>query len=63
MNEFMVIQGSTKATEYFCNDCGQLRLNLVERTTCGNCGKSNIVVGEVGALDKDNLKRQWEARP
>lgn len=45
-------------TEYFCISCEQLRLNLAERTTCGNCGSSDIIHGKIGELDKESLKKE-----
>jgi len=48
---------SGKATEYFCFDCGQLRLSLIsEKTKCKSCGSLNIITGECGELDKQKLK-------
>jgi hypothetical protein len=38
--------------ETLCSDCGQLRLNYIGATECGNCGSKNIKVGEVGELKK-----------
>ena len=50
----------TSATprEYFCNDCKQLRLSLleIEPQSCRSCGSSDIIVGKVGELDKEKLK-------
>lgn len=42
--------------EYFCKECGQLRLSLRSEKRCGNCGSFNIVIGKVGELDKSTLK-------
>lgn len=42
-------------TEYFCPNCKQLRLNLANRKTCGNCGCEEIHIGAVGCLDKKEL--------
>lgn len=41
-----------EANEYYCNDCKQLRLNLANRITCGNCGSSNVIFGKIGSLNK-----------
>ena len=47
-------------TEYFCFDCGQLRLSLTEdKSKCKNCGSTNIITGEVGELDKQKLKKEY----
>lgn len=47
--------------EYFCYDCGQLRLDLRKKTLyCGYCGSPDIKVGKPGALDKDALKKEFE---
>ena len=43
------------ATEYFCIDCLQLRLNLANSTKCGNCGSENIIHAKIGELDKEQL--------
>lgn len=61
--EDFVIEGSktSAATEYFCKDCKQLRLNLTDKKSqCGKCGSKNIVVGAVGSLDKTKLLAQGE---
>ena len=48
------------ATEYFCFDCGHLRLTFVANNSiCMNCGSTNIVAGKVGELDKDALKKKY----
>ena len=48
------------ATEYFCYDCGQLRLTYTDKKSiCMNCGSTNIVAGKVGELDKDALKKKY----
>lgn len=42
--------------EYFCNNCHQLRLSLLSKTNnCGNCGSKDIIKGDIGSLNKDNL--------
>lgn len=52
-----------KPTEYFCNDCKQLRLSLIkDKSKCGNCGSTNIVTGAVGSLDKTVLVRSNNGR-
>lgn len=38
--------------ETLCLDCGQLRLNYIGATECGNCGSKNIKVGKIGELEK-----------
>lgn len=43
------------ATEYFCRDCRQLRLNCANSTRCKNCGSDNILHGIVGSLNKIDL--------
>lgn len=49
----------TPDCEYFCRDCGQLRLSYLDKTeVCGNCGSSNIVKGEPGKLNKEVLKKE-----
>ncbi len=45
-----------KETEYFCKDCLQLRLSLKDdKSTCGNCGGTNLITGECGTLNKEAL--------
>jgi len=45
-----VFEGST---EYYYRNCYQLRLDISgKRTTCGNCGSKDIVMGPVGTIDK-----------
>ncbi len=55
-----IYKGETKMPdethEYFCKDCLQLRLAVRDaRTSCGNCGSKNIIIGKVGDLDKSRL--------
>lgn len=46
--------------EYFCYDCGQLRLLFINnKTGCGNCGSDNIISGKPGELDKAKLKKEY----
>jgi len=45
--------------EYFCYECGQLRLKLNHTKGCNNCGSLNVIKGKVGELDKDKFKEQW----
>ena len=47
-------------TEYFCYSCGHLRLSLIDdKSKCQNCGSTDIVTGEVGELDKQKLKNDF----
>lgn len=47
--------------EYFCNDCGQLRLSIdTFDGYCKHCGSANTTSGPVGSLDKETLKKEWE---
>lgn len=49
-----------EATEYFCFNCGQLRLSLIkEKTLCKGCGSTNIIIGKCGELDKQKLKKEF----
>ncbi len=49
-----------KGTEYFCNDCGQIRLSLiVDKSKCDNCGSKNIIVGKINELDVEALKNNY----
>ena len=48
--------------EYFCKDCGQLRLAVAkerEGYLCANCNSNNITTGDVNALNKEALKDEW----
>ncbi|HDZ15190.1 hypothetical protein LCGC14_2036110 [marine sediment metagenome] len=46
------------AYEYFCYNCGQLRLSIgVTSESCSNCGSLHILKGEPGKLDKKFLKK------
>lgn len=51
--------------EYFCQDCGQIRLSIKgnkEFSGCGNCGSFNAVIGPVDSLDVGILKQQHAVR-
>ena len=51
---------SGEDTEYFCFDCGQLRLSRIkDKTKCYGCGSSNIKTGKVNELDKQKLKKEF----
>ncbi len=42
--------------EYFCYNCGQLRLSFCDTTVkCGNCNSPLIKTGALNTLDKDKL--------
>ena len=44
--------------EYFCNNCGQLRLSIDEFDgICKHCDSTDVITGEIGSLDKEALKR------
>jgi DNA-directed RNA polymerase subunit RPC12/RpoP len=48
-----------KLTEYFCQQCGQLRLDLRNKGEdfCGHCGSLKIIRGEMGTLDKEAIQK------
>jgi hypothetical protein len=47
--------------EYFCKDCGQLRLCLNPKLKgCGNCGSLRIIRGSLESLPKDKLKDNFK---
>ncbi len=46
-----------KPKEIFCKNCLQLRLNFIGAKRCGNCSSADIIIGEVGSLDKQKLIR------
>jgi hypothetical protein len=50
------------ATEYFCKNCMQLRLNLAGKTSCGNCGSNKLIHGIINELDKDLLIAKYRNR-
>lgn len=58
--EYMMV--GRGAREYFCNDCGQLRLAMSRPTTCGACESADLVIGEVNALDGNALKKAWREK-
>jgi len=64
MNETeLIIANKGTISEYFCNDCGQLRLPFKPKADiCGNCGKTNLIIGEVNSLNKEQLKEEWRLR-
>ncbi len=43
--------------EYFCRSCRQLRLNAIDAPAkkCKNCNSTDIIIGNVGELDKQQL--------
>ncbi len=45
--------------EYFCRFCQQLRLNAIGApvNNCGNCNSTDIIIGNIGELDKAQLIR------
>jgi len=50
-----------KAMTYFCCHCRQLRLALDGATKkCGNCGCKDLIVGDIGTLDRDALIRKLD---
>jgi hypothetical protein len=59
MVEMYLIPGDSKAFEYFCTQCFQLRLSLIDRVTCGHCGSDQITTGLPGQLDKQALVRKY----
>ncbi|MHA2342906.1 MAG: hypothetical protein ACXADW_13600 [Candidatus Hodarchaeales archaeon] len=43
--------------EYFCHNCQELRLSfLIVTHNCKNCGSTNIILGRIGELNKNELK-------
>ena len=59
----MIINNKHKNNcEYFCLNCGQLRLSINDRDPdqCKNCGSIKLIIGEVGCLDKDGLKAKFD---
>lgn len=50
-------------TDYFCMNCGQLRISLLlDKSKCGNCGSTDIVTGAFGTLDEIKLRREYHGR-
>ena len=45
--------------EYFCFNCGELRLSFVDDNDCGNCGSKQIRKAAIGTLDKEKLKNEF----
>ena len=55
----IILEAFSLPFEYFCQDCGQLRLCLDPKlNTCGNCGVLKIIKGNYSSLDKDSLKKK-----
>ena len=61
-----ILMTNEKATcEYFCLQCGQLRLSFDKNKDpekCWNCGSMKLVVGEINGLDKESLKNEWRRK-
>lgn len=59
--EVCKVVGLTPHFEYFCLDCGQLRLCCSDpkRNTCGNCGSGNLIKGKIDSLNKEKLKSEF----
>ena len=54
---------NVKKSEYFCKKCCQLRLSFTDdKSHCGNCGSTEIITGECGSLDKEELLRKWASQ-
>jgi ribosomal protein L37AE/L43A len=62
MKEKIVVVGLEPKFEYFCWNCGQLRLSFTELWTCGNCGSIDIKKGDVGSLNKAKLLAQRQRK-
>ena len=43
----------TKPFEYWCQDCKQLRLSCVTLESCGNCGSTRIIKGQLNTLKRE----------
>ena len=57
MEETLIVIDAEPKFEYFCWNCGQLRLSFKELWTCGNCGSLEILKGVPGTLNKAKLMR------
>lgn len=56
----VLVMGLEPQFEYFCNDCGQLRLSFDEKlTACGNCGNADIIKAAMRGLNAAELKYNW----
>lgn len=55
LHELVILPNDIIGNEYFCHNCQQLRLNLANRKTCGNCGSGHLTFGKIGSLDKKSL--------
>lgn len=58
MKETLIVIGEHPKFEYYCWNCGQLRLSFKELWTCGNCGSIEILKGGIGTLNKFKLSVQ-----
>jgi hypothetical protein len=49
----LFVQGKVcEPFEYLCGNCGQLRLALVTTNKCNACGSSDIIIGNIGTLER-----------
>lgn len=59
----VILPPKTDALEYFCKDCGQLRLSFLKQTIkCAHCGSKKIIKGKPGELNKEKLKQQYKEK-
>ncbi len=62
MDDDLMLSVPSDSFEYFCRDCNQLRLHVGPHGTrnpkCGNCSSTNLVIGELGSLDKQKLMKE-----
>jgi hypothetical protein len=62
MTTLFILPPKTNACETFCHSCGQLRLWLRPEPpkACGNCGSTNIEIGEIDSERLTRLKEEYK---
>lgn len=55
MEETLIVIGAHPKFDYFCWNCGQVRLSFKELWLCGNCSSPDILKGRVGTLNRTKL--------
>ena len=58
MKETVIVLCMDPKFEYFCWNCGELRLSFKDRWTCGDCGSIDIKKGSPGSLNRAKLVAQ-----
>jgi hypothetical protein len=61
MDAILIVIEAEHDCEYFCRNCGQLRLWLkgVKVTNCTACSSANIVTGEINSTELTAMRENW----